>query len=78
MFSFPDESARTLPNGIRLNVGLHGAGLSVGPRGLHVGMNRRGMYTGAGIATTGIYAVHLRSSAQKHPSVVGTGAGCAG
>jgi hypothetical protein len=31
--------------GVRLNLGLHGAGVSVGPRGLHVGVNRRGMYT---------------------------------
>lgn len=35
------RSLRIAP-GIRLNLGLHGAGLSVGPRGLHVGVNRRG------------------------------------
>jgi hypothetical protein len=42
------RSIRVAP-GIRVNLGLHGAGLSVGPRGLHVGVNRRGMYTSAGI-----------------------------
>ena len=34
--------------GVRLNLGLHGAGLSLGPRGLHVGVNRRGMYSWIG------------------------------
>ena len=46
------RSIKLLP-GVRLNMGLHGAGLSVGPRGLHVGVNRRGMYTSAGIPGTG-------------------------
>jgi hypothetical protein len=44
--------------GVRLNLGLHGAGFSVGPRGLHVGINRRGSCTSAGIPGTGLYAVH--------------------
>jgi hypothetical protein len=52
------RSLRIAP-GVRLNLGLHGAGLSVGPRGLHVGVNRRGMYSSAGIPGTGLYAVHL-------------------
>jgi hypothetical protein len=77
------RSIRIAP-GIRVNLGLHGAGLSVGPRGLHVGVNRRGMYTSAGIPGTGIYAVHhIRSSAQQHPSsaeqhsnVAGNAMGC--
>ena len=69
------RSIRLVP-GIRLNLGLHGAGLSVGPRGLHVGMNRRGMYTSAGIPGTGIYAVHhIRPSAEVHPNVTGTATG---
>lgn len=69
------RSIRLAP-GIRLNLGLHGAGLSVGPRGLHVGVNRRGMYTSAGIPETGIYAVHhIRSSQGQHPSVAGNAAG---
>src|SRR5437879_4960872 len=38
------RALRIAPGG-RLNLGLHGAGLSVGSRGLHVGVNRRGMYT---------------------------------
>src|SRR5690349_6112737 len=42
------HSLRLAP-GIRVNLGLHGAGLSLGPRGLHVGVIRRGMYTSAGI-----------------------------
>jgi hypothetical protein len=55
--------------GVRINLGLHGAGLSVGLRGLHVGVNRRGMYTSAGIPGTGIYAIHhIRSSAVQHPT----------
>jgi Protein of unknown function (DUF4236) len=29
-----------IATGVRLNLGLHGVGLSVGPRGLHVGVNR--------------------------------------
>jgi hypothetical protein len=58
--------------GVRLNLGLHGAGLSVGPRGLHVGVNRRGMYTSAGIPGTGIYAVHhFHGPAQTDPKVTG-------
>jgi hypothetical protein len=69
------RSIRLAP-GIRLNLGLHGAGLSVGPRGLHVGVNRRGIYTSAGIPGTGIYAVHhIRSSPGQHPSVAGNAAG---
>lgn len=69
------RSIRLAP-GIRVNLGLHGAGLSVGPRGLHVGVNRRGMYTSAGIPGTGIYAVHhIRSSAEQHPSVAGSATG---
>ena len=65
-----------LARGIRLNLGLHGAGLSVGPRGLHVGVNRRGIYTSAGIPGTGIYAVHhIRSSTEQHPSVAGSAMG---
>jgi hypothetical protein len=56
--------------GVRLNLGLHGAGLSVGPRGLHVGMNRRGMYTSAGIPGTGIYAVHhFHEPGKRYPEV---------
>jgi uncharacterized protein DUF4236 len=51
------RSIRIAP-GVRVNLGLHGAGLSIGSRGLHIGMNRRGMYTSAGIPGTGIYAVH--------------------
>ncbi len=69
------RSIRIAP-GVRLNLGLHGAGLSVGPRGLHVGVNRRGMYTSAGIPGTGIYAVHhIRGSASQHPAVAGNAAG---
>ena len=59
------RSIRVLP-GVRLNLGLHGAGLSVGPRGLHVGVNRRGMYTSAGIPGTGIYAVHHVRTGDAH------------
>ncbi len=67
------RSIRLAP-GIRLNLGLHGAGLSVGPRGLHVGVNRRGMYTSAGIPGSGIYAIHhIRGSAGQH--VAGSAAG---
>src|SRR5205085_3654153 len=70
------RSIRLAP-GIRVNLGLHGAGSSIGPRGLHVGVNRRGMYTSAGIPGTGIYAVHhIRSSAEQHPSVAGSAKGC--
>ena len=69
------RSIRVAP-GIRVNLGLHGAGLSVGPRGLHVGINRRGMYTSAGIPGTGIYAVHhIRSSPEQHPNVAGNASG---
>ncbi len=69
------RSIRLAP-GIRLNLGMHGAGLSVGPRGLHVGVNRRGMYTSAGIPGTGIYAVHhIRNSTGPHPSVAGSATG---
>jgi hypothetical protein len=60
------RSIRIMP-GVRVNLGLHGAGVSVGPRGLHVGMNRRGMYTSAGIPGTGIYAVH-HVKAGDHPA----------
>jgi hypothetical protein len=66
------RSIRLAP-GIRINLGLHGAGLSVGPRGLHVGVNRRGMYTSAGIPGTRLYAVHhIRRPAEQHPSVAGS------
>ncbi len=70
------RSIKLLP-GVRVNLGLHGAGLSVGPRGFHVGVNRRGMYTSAGIPGTGLYAVHhVRPSAGEHPRVVGGAGGC--
>ena len=53
--------------GVRLNLGMHGAGLSVGPRGLHVGVNCRGMYTSAGIPGTGLYAMHhFRTGEGEH------------
>ena len=53
--------------GVRLNLGLHSAGLSVGPRGLHVGVNRRGMYSSAGLPGTGLYAVHhFRTGEGQH------------
>jgi hypothetical protein len=66
---------RILP-GVRLNLGLHGAGLSVGPRGLHVGINRRGSYASAGIPGTGLYAVHhVHTQGQDHPEVRGSGCG---
>jgi hypothetical protein len=66
---------RILP-GVRLNLGLHGAGLSVGPRGLHVGINRRGAYTSAGIPGTGLYAVrHYQTRGQDHPEASGSGCG---
>jgi Protein of unknown function (DUF4236) len=69
------RSIRVLP-GVRLNLGLHGAGLSVGPRGLHVGVNRRGMYTSAGIPGTGLYAIHhIHTGAGEHR--VRGGSGCA-
>jgi hypothetical protein len=59
------RSLRIAP-GVRLNLGLHGAGLSVGPRGLHVGMNRRGMYSSAGIPGTGLYAIHHYRTGEGH------------
>jgi hypothetical protein len=66
---------RLIP-GVRLNLGLHGAGLSVGPRGLHVGMNRRGMYASAGIPGTGIYAIHhIQDPTEQHPTVAGGATG---
>jgi len=69
------RSIRIAP-GVRVNLGLHGAGVSVGPRGFHVGMNRRGMYTSAGIPGTGVYAVHhVRGSPGEHPTVAGNAAG---
>jgi hypothetical protein len=69
------RSLRIAP-GVRLNLGLHGAGLSVGPRGLHVGVNRRGMYSSAGIPGTGLYAMHhYRGSGQEHPQAQGSGCG---
>jgi hypothetical protein len=69
------RSIRLMP-GVRLNLGLHGTGLSVGPRGLHVGVNRRGMYTSAGIPGTGLYAMHhVRSSPEGHPDVAGNAGG---
>ena len=65
------RSLRIAP-GIRLNLGLHGAGLSLGARGLHVGVNRRGMYSSAGIPGTGLYAVHhFKPTGQPHPEVQG-------
>jgi Protein of unknown function (DUF4236) len=65
------RSLRIAP-GVRLNLGLHGAGLSVGLRGLHVGVNRRGMYSSAGIPGTGLYAVHhFKPAGQPHPEVQG-------
>ena len=71
------RSIRIAP-GVRVNLGLHGAGVSVGPRGFHVGMNRRGMYTSAGIPGTGVYAVHhVRGSSGEHPRVAGNAAGVA-
>jgi hypothetical protein len=68
------RSVKLFP-GVRVNLGLHGAGLSVGPRGLHVGVNRRGMYTSAGIPGTGIYAVHHIRTDGEHPQVSGSGGG---
>ena len=69
------RSIRIAP-GVRLNLGLHGAGVSIGPRGFHVGMNRRGMYTSAGIPGTGLYAIHhLRGPSDEHPSVAGNASG---
>lgn len=66
---------RLLP-GIRLNLGLHGAGLSVGPRGFHVGVNRLGRYASMGIPGTGLYAVHhFRGPSEEHPNVAGNAAG---
>jgi hypothetical protein len=68
------RTVKLLP-GVRLNLGLHGAGLSVGPRGLHVGVNRRGMYTRAGIRGSGLYAMrHIRSS-PADPTVTGAAGG---
>lgn len=64
------RSIRIMP-GVRVNLGLHGAGVSIGPRGLHVGMNRQGMYTSAGIPGTGIYAVH-HLKAGDSPAVAGS------
>ena len=62
--------------GVRLNLGLHGAGVSVGRRGLHVGLNRRGMYTSAGIPGTGLYAVHhFHAPGEPHLQVRGGGSG---
>jgi len=43
--------------GVRLSLGMHGAGLSVGPRGLHVGLNRHGAYASAGVPGSAIYMV---------------------
>ena len=64
--------------GVRLNLGLHGAGLSVGPRGLHVGVNRRGMYSSAGLPGSGLYAVHhFRTGEGEHEVGGSTGCGCA-
>jgi hypothetical protein len=68
------RSIKLIP-GVRLCLGLHGAGLSVGPRGLHVGVNRRGMYTSAGIPGTSLYAIrHIRSS-PADPTVTGAAGG---
>ena len=63
------RSIRIAP-GVRVNLGLHGAGLSVGPRGLHVGLNRQGAYASAGIPGTGLYAIHHVRSAEG-PAVTG-------
>jgi Protein of unknown function (DUF4236) len=69
------RSLRIAP-GVRLNLGLHGAGLSVGPRGLHVGVNRRGIYSSAGIPGTGLYAVHhYHAPGAEHPEARGSGCG---
>jgi hypothetical protein len=69
------RSVKLFP-GVRLNLGLHGAGLSVGPRGLHVGVNRRGMYSSAGIPGTGVYAVHhFKPTTGGHPEVSGQARG---
>jgi hypothetical protein len=59
------RSLRIAP-GVRLNLGLNGAGLSVGSRGLHVGLNRRGMYSSTGIPGTGLYAVHHYRTGEGH------------
>jgi hypothetical protein len=64
------RSVKLFP-GVRLNLGLHGAGVSVGTRGLHVGMNRRGRYASAGIPGTGVYAVHHFKPTGGHPEVTG-------
>ena len=69
------RSIKILP-GVRVNLGLHGAGLSVGPRGLHVGINRHGVYSSAGIPGTGLYAVHhYRTAPGEHQVVRGAGCG---
>jgi hypothetical protein len=67
------RSIKLLP-GVRVNLGLHGAGLSIGGRGLHVGVNRRGMYASAGIPGTGLYAVHHIRSAWVSRKSRGTAA----
>jgi hypothetical protein len=61
---------------VRLNLGLHGAGLSVGPRGLHVGVNRRGMYSSAGLPGTGLYAVHHFRTGEGQYEVGRSARGC--
>ena len=58
--------------GVRLNLGMRGAGLSVGPRGLHIGLNRRGMYASGGIPGTGLYAVHTFRRGQGAHEVRGS------
>jgi hypothetical protein len=59
--------------GVRLNLGLHGVGVSVGPRGLHVGIKRRGAYSSAGIPGTGLYAVyHYQFRSDEPPEVRGS------
>ena len=70
------RSVSILP-GVRLNLGLRGAGLSVGPRGLHVGVNRRGMYSSAGLPGTGLYAVHHFRTGEGGHEIGGSAGGCA-
>jgi len=64
------RSIRIAP-GVRLNLGLNGAGVSIGPRGLHVGINRRGAYASVGIPGTGVYAVHHVRTSGDSAAVAG-------
>jgi hypothetical protein len=69
------RTVKLLP-GVRLNLGLHGAGVSIGPRGLHVGVNRRGRYASAGIPCSGLYAVHhFARPGEARPQVTSTANG---